>query len=92
MGRCRRPEELTHPHPPPQARSLGCLGRCPDRRRRRGAPRPQRAPGPRPVAARHCLQGILYVLYNDIAWQLLPLKTGFGSGQTCWRHLRNHQP
>ncbi len=39
------------------------------------------------VADRFCLQGILYVLYNDIAWQLLPLELGFGSGQTCWRRL-----
>jgi transposase len=46
-------------------------------------PWPARSPGPRPVADRLCLQGILYVLYNDIAWQLLPLELGFGSGQTC---------
>jgi transposase len=39
------------------------------------------------VADRLCLQGILYVLYNDIAWQLLPLELGFGFGQTCWRSL-----
>ncbi|MGJ7420406.1 transposase [Streptomyces cinereoruber] len=31
--------------------------------------------------------GILYVLYNDICWQLLPMKVEFGSGQTCWRRL-----
>ncbi|MEV1083616.1 transposase [Streptomyces sp. NPDC050211] len=36
---------------------------------------------------RLCLQGILYVLYNDVSWQLLPLELGFGSGQTCWRRL-----
>ncbi|GAA3077176.1 hypothetical protein GCM10020000_73430 [Streptomyces olivoverticillatus] len=36
---------------------------------------------------RRCLQGILYVLYNDISWQLLPPELGFGSGQTCWRRL-----
>ena len=30
-------------------------------------------------------QGILFVLYNDIAWQLLPLEMGFGFGRTCWR-------
>ncbi|MGW1617124.1 hypothetical protein ACWCQZ_48855 [Streptomyces sp. NPDC002285] len=30
--------------------------------------------GPRPVADRLCLQGILYVLFNDMAWQLLPLE------------------
>ncbi|WP_225859527.1 transposase [Streptomyces albicerus] len=29
---------------------------------------PQRAPGPQPVDDRLCLQGILYVLYNDISW------------------------
>lgn len=34
---------------------------------------------PRPVSDRLCLQGILYVLINDIAWQLLPLALGFGS-------------
>ncbi|WP_399479380.1 transposase [Streptomyces sp. OUCMDZ-4982] len=48
-------------------------------------PCPERSPGPRPVSDRLCLQGILFVLYNDIAWQLLPLELGFGSGQTCWR-------
>ncbi|WP_435215462.1 transposase [Streptomyces sp. bgisy034] len=37
------------------------------------------------------LQGILYVLHNDIAWQLLPLEPGFGSGQTCWRRLERWQ-
>ncbi|MFI7246517.1 IS5 family transposase [Streptomyces qinglanensis] len=47
----------------------------------------QKAPGPKPVDDRLCLQGILYVLYNDISWQLLPLELGFGSGQTCWRRL-----
>ncbi|MFE7072653.1 IS5 family transposase [Streptomyces sp. NPDC057620] len=50
-------------------------------------PWPERSPGPRPVADRLCLRGILYVLCNDIAWQLLPLELGFGSGQTCWRRL-----
>ncbi|EFL00664.1 conserved hypothetical protein, partial [Streptomyces sp. SPB78] len=50
-------------------------------------PWPERSPGPRPVSDRLCLQGILFVLYNDIAWQLLPLELGFGSGQTCWRRL-----
>ena len=50
-------------------------------------PWPVRAPGPRPVPDRLCLQGILYVLYNDVSWQLLPFELGFGSGQTCWRRL-----
>lgn len=44
-------------------------------------------PGPRPVDDGLCLQDILYVLYNDVSWQLLPLELGFGSGQTCWRRL-----
>ncbi|MBT2509215.1 IS5 family transposase [Streptomyces sp. ISL-98] len=52
---------------------------------------PMKGPGPRPVADRRCLQGILYVLYNDIAWQLLPPELGFGSGQTCWRRLDRWQ-
>ncbi|WP_444968478.1 IS5 family transposase [Streptomyces phaeochromogenes] len=50
-------------------------------------PWPQRSPGPKPVDDRRCLQGILFVLHQDIAWQLLPLELGFGSGQTCWRLL-----
>lgn len=28
---------------------------------------------------------------SDIAWQLLPLELGFGSGQTCWRRLDRWQ-
>ena len=43
------------------------------------------------MADRLCLQGILYVLCNDIAWQLLPLELGFGSGQTCRRRLERWQ-
>ncbi len=43
------------------------------------------------MADRLCLQGVLYVLYNDIAWPLLPLELGFGSGQTCWRRLERGQ-
>ncbi|WP_241834152.1 IS5 family transposase [Streptomyces sp. NTK 937] len=54
-------------------------------------PWPDRSPGPRPVSDRRCLQGVLFVLYNDIAWQLLPLELGFGSGQTCWRRLDRWQ-
>ncbi|MGP4009921.1 transposase [Streptomyces sp. 4N124] len=26
-----------------------------------------------------------------MAWQLLPLELGFGSGQTCWRRLERWQ-
>ncbi|NEA92507.1 transposase [Actinospica acidiphila] len=54
-------------------------------------PRPERAPGPRPAPDRLCLRSILYVLRNDIAWQLLPAELGFGSGQTCWRRLERWQ-
>ena len=51
-------------------------------------PRPARAPGPRPVDDRRCLQGILFVLYTGIGWEDLPQELGFGSGMTCWRRLR----
>ncbi|WP_420903032.1 IS5 family transposase [Streptomyces hirsutus] len=54
-------------------------------------PWPERAPGPQPVADRLCLQGILYVLHHDMAWQLLPLELEFGSGQTCRRRLQRWQ-
>ncbi|MFI0977698.1 transposase [Streptomyces sp. NPDC021093] len=54
-------------------------------------PWPERSPGPRPVPDRLCLQGLLYVLYHDVAWQHLPLELGFGSGQTCWRRLGRWQ-
>ncbi|MEU9590913.1 transposase [Streptomyces sp. NPDC048193] len=50
-------------------------------------PWPTRSPGPRPVDDRLCLQDILYVLHQDVAWQLLPLELGVGSGLTCWRRL-----
>ncbi len=50
-------------------------------------PWPERSPGPKPIDDRRCLQGILFVLHRDIAWQLLPLELGFGSGETCWRRL-----
>ncbi len=54
-------------------------------------PWPERSHGPRPVSDRLCLQGILFVLCNDIAWQLLPMELRFGSGQTCWRRLDRWQ-
>ncbi|WP_406224247.1 IS5 family transposase [Streptomyces canus] len=54
-------------------------------------PWPERSPGPKPVADRLCLQGVLYVLHRDVAWQLLPLELGFGSRQTCWRRLDRWQ-
>ncbi|MFH8726935.1 transposase [Streptomyces termitum] len=54
-------------------------------------PWPERAPGPRPVPDRLCLKGTLYVLHNGLAWQLLPLELGFGSGQTRRRRLERWQ-
>ncbi|WP_432132866.1 transposase [Streptomyces tendae] len=43
------------------------------------------------MADRLGLQGVLFVLCNDIAWQLLPVDLGFVSGQTCWRRLERWQ-
>ncbi|MFC9856309.1 MULTISPECIES: IS5 family transposase [unclassified Streptomyces] len=54
-------------------------------------PRRRNSPGVKAGSDRLCLQGILFVLCNDIAWQLLPLELGFGSGQTCWRRLDRWQ-
>lgn len=51
-------------------------------------PWPARAPGPRPVGDRPCLQPILFVLHTGIGWEDLPAELGFGSGMTCWRRLR----
>ncbi|MEV8311847.1 transposase [Streptomyces flavidovirens] len=39
-------------------------------------PWPRKVPGPKPVDDRLCLQGVLYVLYHDISWQLPPLEPG----------------
>ncbi|MFB6670426.1 transposase [Streptomyces parvus] len=46
---------------------------------------------PRPVLDRLCLQGVLLVLHNDMAWQFLLLEAGFGSRQTRWRRLDRWQ-
>jgi transposase len=35
-------------------------------------PWPDKAPGPRPVPDRLCLQGVLYVLHTGIGWEDLP--------------------
>ncbi|WP_373292916.1 IS5 family transposase [Mangrovihabitans endophyticus] len=51
-------------------------------------PWPDRAPGPRLVPDRQCLQGILFVLCTGIGWEDLPQELGFGSGMTCWRRLK----
>ncbi|WP_372470712.1 IS5 family transposase [Nonomuraea aurantiaca] len=54
--------------------------------------RRQRHPGRKRLDDRLALQGILFVLYTAISWEFLPQELGFGSGMTCWRHLRDwHQ-
>lgn len=55
------------------------------RRRRR------RYPGRKPLENRVVFSGILFVLRTGIPWELLPQELGFGSGMTCWRHLRDWQ-
>jgi transposase len=47
-----------------------------------------KAPGPRPVPDRQCLQGILYVPHTGIGWEDLPQELGFRSGMTCWRRIK----
>lgn len=42
-----------------------------------------------PVDARLALTGIVFVLRSGIAWNLLPVEMGCGSGVTCWRRLRD---
>ena len=51
-------------------------------------PWPDKAPGPRPVPDRQCLQGILFVLHTGIGWEDLPQQLGFGSWSTSWRRLK----
>jgi transposase len=50
-------------------------------------PWPAKAPGPKRVPDRTCLQGVLFVLHPGIGWQDLPQELGFGSGMTCWQRL-----
>lgn len=55
-------------------------------------PRPAQPQGGRPwVADRECLRGIVFVLRSGIAWSMLPVEFGCGSGVTCWRRLREWQ-
>lgn len=54
-------------------------------------PWPERSPDPRPVDDRRCLQGVLRVLFNGIAWQLLSLELELGSRQAWWRRLDRWQ-
>ncbi len=50
---------------------------------------PERPKGGRPrLSDRACLAGIVYILKNDLAWNLLPAWLGCGNGVTCWRRLR----
>ena len=50
--------------------------------------RRKRYPGRKPVEARQCLTGILFVLRTGIPWEDLPAEMGC-SGMTCWRRLRD---
>ncbi|WP_374212197.1 transposase [Streptomyces sp. PSAA01] len=50
-------------------------------------PWPARSPGPRPMDDRLCLQGILYVLLQDIAWQLLRTSPRPSTSSTASRPL-----
>ncbi|MGC5567837.1 transposase [Streptomyces sp. FR-108] len=49
---------------------------------------PVKAPGPRPMPDRQCLQGILYVLHIGNGWEGLPQELGFRSGMTCLRRIK----
>lgn len=46
-----------------------------------------RYPGRRRRPDRACLNGILHVLSEGLAWEDLPQELGYGSGMTCWRRL-----
>ncbi|WP_455569464.1 IS5 family transposase [Streptomyces rubrogriseus] len=54
-------------------------------------PWPEKAPGPRPVPDRLCLQGILLRTAQRHRLATTALELGFGSGQTCWRRLERWQ-
>lgn len=51
-------------------------------------PWPAKAPGPRPIPDRLCLQGMLFLLHTGIGWKDLPQELEFGSGMTRWRRLQ----
>jgi transposase len=54
--------------------------------------RRRRHPGRKPLDQRRIFAGILFVLKTGMTWKDLPQELGFGSGMTCWRHLRDwHQ-
>src|SRR5690606_5727650 len=48
-------------------------------------------PGRKPLPARACLTGILFVLKSGIPWEMLPQEMGCGSGMSCWRRLMEWQ-
>ena len=51
-------------------------------------PRRFRYPGRVRYSPRHCLEGILYVLYTDTPWLQVPYRElGLPSGETCRRRL-----
>ena len=53
------------------------------------SPKPQ---GGRPrLDDRAALTGIVLVLKSGIPWEMLPKKTGCGSGVICWRRLKEWQ-
>ena len=56
---------------------------------------PERPPRPKggrpPVDDRKVLTGIIFVLRSGIPWSYLPMEMGCGSGQTCWRRLKEWQ-
>ena len=54
-------------------------------------PRRKTHPGRKPLSARACFSGILFVLLSGIPWEMLPQEMGCGSGMTCWRRLRDWQ-
>jgi len=54
-------------------------------------PRRKTHPGCKPLSARACFTGILFVLMSGIPWEMLPQEMGCGSGMTCWRRLRDWQ-
>jgi transposase len=55
------------------------------------APRRFRYPGRKPITHKQALTGILFVLRSGIAWNMLPLEMGCGSGVSCWRRLEEWQ-
>lgn len=57
----------------------------------RPKPRRFRYPGRKPLAARHVLTGIIYVLKSGIAWEDLPQEMGCGSGMSCLNYLKAWQ-